>query len=67
MWEFVNQNTEIQDQFNDKGTSNCLRRRFLEQLNLTLEKFIGKAQAMELAENQSITIQPKICRLVWQG
>ena len=56
--EFANPNNEIRDQFIDKCSSNRLRRRLLQEPNLTLENVVEKAQAMELAEMQSIAMQP---------
>ena len=56
--EFADPNTEIRDQFIDKCLSNRLRRLLLQEPNLTLEKVVEKAQAMELAEKQSIVMQP---------
>ena len=56
--EFANPNNEIRDQFIDKCSSNHLRRRLLQEPNLTLENVVEKAQAMELAEMQSIAMQP---------
>ena len=56
--EFADPNTEIRDQFIDNCSSNCLHRRLLQEPNLTLEKVVEKAQAMELAERQSIVMQP---------
>ena len=55
---FADPNTEIRDQFIDKCSSNRLRRRLQQEPNLTLEKVVEKAQAMELAERQSIVMQP---------
>ena len=57
-FEFANPNNEIRDQFIDKCSSNRLRRRLLQEPNLTLENVVEKAQAMELAEMQSIAMQP---------
>ena len=56
--EFANPNSEIRDQFIYKCSSNCLRRRLLQEPNLTLENAVVRAQAMELAEMQSIIMQP---------
>ena len=56
--EFSNPNSEIHDQFIDKCSSNRLRRRLLQEPNLTLENVVEKAQAIELAEIQSIAMQP---------
>ena len=58
MCEFADPNTEISDQFIDKCSSNRLRCRLLQGPNLTLEKVVEKAQAMELAGKQSIVMQP---------
>ena len=58
--EFADPNTEIRDQFIDNCSSNCLRRRLLQEPNLTLEKVVEKAQAMELVEKQLIVMQPDI-------
>ena len=54
--EFANPNNEIRDQFIDKCSSNRLRRRLLEEPSLTLKNIVEKAQAMELAEMQSIAM-----------
>ena len=56
--EFVNPKSEIHNQFIDKCLSNRLRRRLLQEPNLTLESVVEKAQVMELAEMQSIFMQP---------
>ena len=40
----------------DKCSSNRLRRLLLEERSLTLENIVEKAQAMELAEMQSIAM-----------
>ena len=58
--EFADPNTEIRDQFIDNCSSNCLRRRLLQEPNLTLEKVVKKAQATELVEKQLIVMQPDI-------
>ena len=58
-YEFADQNTEIRDQFNKKYSSNCLRRRLLQEHNLTQEKAVEKIQTMELLEKQSTIIQPE--------
>ena len=55
--EFDNSNSEIRDQFIDKCSSNHLRRRLLQEPNLTLENVVEKAQAMELDEIQLIAMQ----------
>ena len=51
-------NSEIRNQFIDKCLSNCLHRRLPQKPNLPLENFVEKIQAMELAEMQSIVMQP---------
>ena len=56
--EFANPNSEIRDQFIDECSPNRLRRRLLQEPNLTLENVSEKAQAMELAKMQSIAMQP---------
>ena len=56
--EFSDPNIEIRDQFIDNCSSNRLRRRLLQEPNLTLEEVVKKAEAMELAEKQSIFMQP---------
>ena len=55
--KFINPNNKIRDQFIDKCSSNCLRRRLLQEPNFTLENVVEKAKAMELAEIQSIAMQ----------
>ena len=57
-YEFANPNKDIRDQFIDKRSSNRLRRRLLQEPNLTLENVVEKAQAMELVKMQSIAMQP---------
>ena len=57
--EFVDQNTEIREQFIDNCSCNLLRCRLLQEPNLTLEKTVEKAQAMELAKKQPIIMQPE--------
>ena len=57
IFEFADQNTEIQDQFINKCLSNHLRRRLLQKPNLTLEKVVEKVQAKKLVEKQSIIMQ----------
>ena len=56
--EFANPNSEIRDQFIDECSPNRLRRRLLQEPNLTLENVVEKTQAIELAEMQSIAMQP---------
>ena len=58
-YEFADQNTEIRDQFIKKYSSNCLRRRLLQEHNLTQVKAVEKIQTMELLEKQSTIIQPE--------
>ena len=58
MCEFANPNNEIRDQFIDKCLSDRLRHGLLQEPNLTLENVVEKAQAIELAEMQSIALQP---------
>ena len=58
-YEFADQNTEIRDQFIKKYSSNCLRRRLLQEHNLTQEKAAEKVQTMELLEKQSIIKKPE--------
>lgn len=57
MSELADWNTEIQ--FINKNSSNCLRRRFLQKPNLTLERITEKARTVELVEKQSIIMQPE--------
>ena len=57
-WKFANLNSEIRDHFIDKCSPNRLRRRLLQEPNLTLENVVKKVQAMELAKMQSIAMQP---------
>ena len=65
--EFANENTEIQDHFIDKCSSNCLRRLLLQEPNLTLEKIVGKVQVIELGKSYQLLCNRNKCRLVWQG
>ena len=58
--EFADQNTKIRNQFIDKCSPNRLSRRVPQEPNLTLEKVIEKAQALELAEKQSMSMQPDV-------
>ena len=53
--EFEN---EIRDQFIDKCSSNRLRRRLLQEPNVTLENIVEKTQAMELAEMELFAMHP---------
>ena len=57
-YEFANPNSEIRDQFIYKCSSNYLGRRLPQEPNLTLENVVVRVQAMELAEMQSIVMQP---------
>ena len=55
--EFANPNSEIRDEFIDKCSPNRLRRRLLQEPNLTLESVVRQVEAMELAKKQTIALQ----------
>ena len=57
--EFINQSTKIWNQSINKCSSNRLCFHLLQEPNLTQEKVVKNVQPMELAEKQSIIMQPK--------
>ena len=52
--EFANPNSEIRDEFIDKCSPNRLRRRLLQEPNLTLENVVKKVQAWNLPKSNHL-------------
>ena len=65
--EFANPNSEIRDEFIDKCSPNRLRRRLLQEPNLTLENVVKQVEAMELPKSKQLLCSQTKCRLVCQG